>query len=31
MYDYAIFYGNLRKNVGDRIRSYLENENVTQK
>jgi len=24
MYDYAIFYGNLRKNVGDRIRSYME-------
>jgi hypothetical protein len=31
MYDYAIFYGNLRKNVGDRIRSYLEYENVTKK
>ena len=31
MYDYAVFYGNLRKNVGDRIRSYLENENVTRK
>lgn len=24
MYDYAIFYGNLRKNVQDRIRAYLE-------
>ena len=24
MYDYAIFYENLRKNVGDRIRSYLD-------
>lgn len=23
MYDYAIFYENLRKNVGDRIRSYM--------
>ena len=31
MYDYAIFYENLRKNVGDRIRSYLEKKNVTQK
>jgi len=31
MYDYAIFYGNLRKNVGDRIRSYLEKESVTRK
>lgn len=30
MYDYAIFYENLRQNVGDRIRSYLENETVTQ-
>jgi len=30
MYDYAIFYENLRQNVGDRIRSYLENlENTT--
>ncbi|WOF15435.1 DUF3089 domain-containing protein [Methanoplanus sp. FWC-SCC4] len=26
MYDYAIFYGNLRKNVGERIRSYLDPE-----
>jgi hypothetical protein len=24
MYDYAIFYENLRKNVGDRIRSYFD-------
>lgn len=24
MYDYAIFYENLRKNVGDRIRAYME-------
>ena len=24
MYDFAIFYENLRKNVGDRIRSYLK-------
>lgn len=31
MYDYAVFYGNLRKNVGDRIRSYLEKDNVTGK
>jgi len=31
MYDYAVFYGNLRKNVSDRIRSYLEMENVTRK
>jgi len=28
MYDYAIFYENLRENVGDRIHSYLENRNV---
>lgn len=31
MYDYAVFYGNLRKNVSDRIRSYLKKENVTRK
>jgi len=24
MYDYAIFYENLRKNVGERIRSYFD-------
>ncbi|WP_062397274.1 DUF3089 domain-containing protein [Methanogenium cariaci] len=30
MYDYAIFYENLRANVGDRIQAYLKNENVTQ-
>ena len=31
MYDYAIFYENLRANVCDRIRSYLENAFVTLK
>lgn len=33
MYDYAIFYENLRVNVGDRIHSYLKNRdnNSTQK
>ena len=31
MYDYAIFYENLRTNVSDRIHLYLENGKVTQK
>ena len=31
IYDYAIFYGNLRRNVGDRINAYFNKEDILVK